>query len=189
MDATYLKVKHDTGLTYAQYVAAGTPAQVENWGRIYEQTKLTGAQAALVGAFTRKINVLVLSGIWCGDCVQQGPLIQKIAEANPARIDLRWLEREAHLDLQDRVRICGGQRVPVVIFCAEDFELVGWFGDRTLSRYRAIAQRQLGAGCPLPGATVAAEELAATLQDWVDQFERTHLLLRLSARLRQKHAD
>jgi thiol-disulfide isomerase/thioredoxin len=189
MDATFLQAKHDAGLSYARYVAAGTAAQQQNWQKVYQQVKLTGSQEKLVGLFTRKINVLVLTGIWCGDCVQQGPLLERIAEANPRSIDLRWLERDAHLDLQERVRICGGQRVPVVIFCAEDFELVGWFGDRTLARYRAVAQRQLGASCPLPGAVIATEELAATLQDWVDQFERIHLLLRLSPRLRQKHGD
>ena len=30
---------------------------------------------------------------------------------------------------------------------------------------------------------------ADTLQDWVNEFERVQLLLRLSTRLRQKHGD
>jgi hypothetical protein len=34
-----------------------------------------------------------------------------------------------------------------------------------------------------------AEETAATLQDWLDEFERVQLMLRLSTRLRQKHGD
>jgi hypothetical protein len=113
----------------------------------------------------------------------------RIAEANPDKIDLRWLDRDEHMDLQNQVTINGGKRVPVLIFCSEDYELVGWYGDRTLSRYRAIAQRQLGPSCPLPGAPVDAAEMAQTLQDWLDQFERVHLLLRLSSRLRQKYGD
>ena len=32
-------------------------------------------------------------------------------------------------------------------------------------------------------------EVHATLQDWMDEIERVHLILRLSARLRQKHGD
>lgn len=189
MDADYLKAKHEAGLTYERYVATGKPEQQANWRRVYEQARLTDRQRQLVGGFTRKINVIGLSGIWCGDCVQQCPLIQRIAEANPAMIDLRWLDRDEHSDLQDRVMINGGRRVPVLIFAAEDHVPVGWFGDRTLQRYRALAARQLGGACPLPGAAVDDDELAATLQDWVDQFERVHLLLRLSARLRQKHGD
>jgi hypothetical protein len=31
--------------------------------------------------------------------------------------------------------------------------------------------------------------LAAVTQDWLDEFERVQLLLRLSSRLRQKHGD
>ena len=69
-----------------------------------------------------------------------------------------------------------------MLFCAEDYELVGWYGDRTLSRYRAVAERQLGPSCPMPGAPVDSNELAAVLQDWLDQIERAHLLLRLSGR-------
>ena len=34
---------------------------------------------------------------------------------------------------------------------------------------------------------MAPNELETALQDWLDQIERVHLLLRLSTRLRQKH--
>jgi thiol-disulfide isomerase/thioredoxin len=133
--------------------------------------------------------VVALAGIWCGDCAQQCPLIQRIADANPDRIDLRWLDRDAHSDLQDRVMINGGRHVPVLLFCAEDHELVDWYGDRTLSRYRALAAKQLGPSCPLPGAALDRDEAAAVIQDWLNEFERVHLLLRLSTRLRQKYED
>ena len=62
-------------------------------------------------------------------------------------------------------------------------------GDRTLTRYRSMAARNLGASCEIPGATVPEDEYGETLQDWLNEFERVHLLLRLSARLRQKHGD
>lgn len=193
MNSQFLQSKFAVGLSYADYLKTGTSIQQENWTKIFNQAHLTAAQTQLLGSFTRRINVLALSGIWCGDCVQQGPLIQRIALTCPPAgnggIDLRWLDRDLHKDLQQQVRINGGDRVPVAIFCSEDYELVGWFGDRTLNRYRALAARHLGASCPLPGAAVSPDELAGTLQDWVDQFERVHLLLRLSTRLRQKYRD
>ena len=189
MNADFLRAKFEAGQSYADYVAAGNPQQQGNWQRIYEQAKVTPAQQQVLGGFNRQMHVIGLSGVWCGDCVQQCPLTQRIAEANPDKIALRWLDRDAHAELQDMVKINTGRRVPVLIFAAEDFEFVAWYGDRTLSRYRALAARQLGGACPLPGAPVDADELAATLQDWCDQFERAHLILRLSARLRQKHGD
>lgn len=189
MDAAYLKAEHDAALTYPDYLATGKPEQRENWTRVYDSVKLTDEQHGLVRSFVRRINVIGLSGIWCGDCVQQCPLIQRIADANPDRIDLRWLDRDEHADLQAKVRINAGNRVPVLLFCAEDYELVGWYGDRTLSRYRALASKKLGTACPMPGAALPADELAATLGDWLNEFERTHLLLRLSTRLRKQHGD
>ena len=189
MDANFLRQKHEAALPYDAYVRSGTGSQYKNWQAIYEQTSLTDEQRRLVEGFTRRMPVIGLSGIWCGDCVQQGPLLQRIAEANRDAIDLRWLDRDEQPDLRQAVAINAGNRVPVAIFCAEDYELVAWHGDRTLSRYRAMARRQLGASCPLPGAPVDDDELSATLADWLEQFERAHLLMRLSTRLRQKHGD
>jgi thiol-disulfide isomerase/thioredoxin len=188
-DATYLRTKHEAGQSWSDYLAGGKPQQREDWQRVYDAAELSEAQRSLVTSFGRQMKVIVLSGIWCGDCAQQVPLIQRIAEANPAAIDLRYLDRDAHMDLQQQVSINAGHRVPVVVFCAEDYELVGWYGDRTLSRYRAMAARQLGGACPLPGAPVPRDERDACLADWLAEFERAHLLLRLSARLRQKHGD
>lgn len=188
MDAAYLREKFEAGLSYEDYLAGGTADQRDNWTRIFEQVQLTDGQRQLLGGFVRPMKVIGLSGIWCGDCVQQGPLIQRIAAGSPA-IELRWLDRDAHADLQDRLLINAGRRVPVVVFCAEDFEFVSWFGDRTLTRYRALARRQLAGACPLPGAPVPDDELAGTLADWLDEFERVQLLLRLSGRLRQKYGD
>lgn len=189
MDAIFLKSKHHAGLSYADYLATGKPEQQASWRKIYDQVKLTDAQRALLGGFTRQMNVIAVSGIWCGDCVRQGPMFEKIAEASKGKICLKWVDRDEHMDLQENVKINAGNRVPVVVFCAEDYELVGWYGDKPLSRYRAVAAKALGASCPLPGAAVPGDELAAELADWIDEFERVHWVLRLSARLRQKHGD
>ncbi len=183
----FLADKHAAGLDYADYLASD-PSRAPQWQAIHDRVTLSDAQTALLGGFTREMKVLCLSGMWCGDCVAQCPMFARIAEASPM-IDLKWLDRDEHDDLSEQVTINAGQRVPTVLFCAEDFELVGYLGDRTLNRYRAIAAQQVGAACQLPGAEVAGDELAATVQDWLDEFERVQLLLRLSPRLRQKHGD
>jgi hypothetical protein len=61
--------------------------------------------------------------------------------------------------------------------------------DRTLARYRGLARRQLGPSCELPWAEIPADESAAVLQEWLNEFERVQWMLRLSPRLRQKHGD
>jgi thioredoxin-like negative regulator of GroEL len=189
MNASYLKEKLDAALPYGRYVETGTEEQQRRWRQVYDAVRLTPEQARLLAGFTREMKVLVLSGIWCGDCVQQCPLLQRCAEANSSRIDLRLLDRDQHRDLTEQVRINGGDRVPVVLFLAEDYELCALFGDRTLNRYRALAARHLGPSCPTGLTVPPTDELAVTLQDWLNELERLQLMLRLSARLRQKHHD
>ena len=189
MNAAFLSKKFTSALPYDRYMHTGTDEQRRRWAEVHDAAKLTDAQRGLVGGFVRTMNVLVVSGIWCGDCVQQCPLIERIAEVNRGRIDLRFVDRDEHRDLAEHLRINGGDRVPVAVFMAEDFEPCSIFGDRTLSRYRAMARKYLGAACPTGIGGPDRDELAATLQDWVNEFERVQLMLRLSARLRQKHAD
>jgi thioredoxin-like negative regulator of GroEL len=189
MDAAFLAQEFAAALPYDRYLQTGTEDQQRRWQQVYAATHLTPEQVQLLIGFVREMKVLVVSGIWCGDCVQQCPLLQRIAEANPSRVDLRLVDRDQHRSLSAQLRINGGDRVPVVLFLAEDFELCSVFGDRTLSRYRALAAKQIGPSCPTGLVSPAADELAATLQDWLDEFERVQLMLRLSARLRQKHGD
>ncbi|HZY90199.1 MAG TPA: thioredoxin family protein [Gemmataceae bacterium] len=189
MSPTFLAEKFAAALPYERYLQTGTDEQRRRWRQVYDTARLTAEQAQLFAGFARDLKVLVVSGIWCGDCVQQCPLLQRCAEANPRRIDLRLLDRDEHRDLAEKVRINGGDRVPVALLLAEDYELCAVYGDRTLNRYRALAVKQLGPSCPTGISPPEAGELAATLQDWLNELERVQLMLRLSARLRQKHND
>ena len=189
MNAAFLAEKFAAALPYERYVRTGTDEQRRRWQQVYDAARLTAEQARLVAGFARDMKVLLVSGIWCGDCVQQCPLLQRCAEANPGRIDLRLLDRDQHRDLTEMVRLNAGDRVPVALFLAEDHELCAAYGDRTLSRYRALAVKHLGPSCPTGITPPEQGELAATLQDWLNELERVQLMLRLSARLRQKHND
>lgn len=188
LNRAFLAAKFEAGLSWDDYLATGKPAQQDAWREIYEQVTLSDSQRKLLADFAREMHIICISGIWCGDCVQQGPLLQRIAEACD-NIQLVWLDRDQHKDLSSLIHINQGARVPTVLFLAEDDEFVGLYGDRTLTRYRAMADAQLGPSCPLPGAPIPTDQLLATLQDWLDEVERVQLLLRLSPRLRQKHGD
>ena len=187
IDPDLLRRTFDRAHDFERYLATD-PSRAGGWREVHARTSLVPEQMALLASFTREMKVLVVSGTWCGDCVQQGPLLARIADAS-TRIDLRWVDRDVESELSSRVRLCGGGRVPTVIFAAEDFETCALLGDRTLSRYRGLARRQLGAACELPWATVPADETAAVLAEWLGEFERVQWMLRLSPRLRQKHGD
>lgn len=189
LDAPFLESKFRQALPYTAYVATGTPDQRASWEKSFQRISLTPQQRAVAASFQRSMPVLVSSGLWCGDCAHQCPMLAHIANASNGRIDLRFINRDTNTDLADRVRICGGNRVPTAIFMAEDYEFVSLLGDKTLTRLRSKALKALGEFCPLPGADLPDDEQMGTLQDWLDEHERVQLTLRLSSRLRDKHND
>src|SRR5437762_252848 len=70
-----LEEKFGAALPYGAYVATGKPEQRDKWGSGAAAVSLMDEQKALIGGFTRRVNVLVLSGIWCGDCAAQCPML------------------------------------------------------------------------------------------------------------------
>ena len=181
--------KYKLGLTYADFLNRyGTDVHKERWKQFHDQVTLTDAQRSLLQSFKRTMPVLCLAGTWCGDCVNQCPFFAHFAAAAPS-IQLRFVDRDEHADVQLALKICGGDRVPVLVFFAEDGAEIGRYGDRTLSKYRQMMMDQGGAGCPT-GITIGKDPLTGqVMQDWLNEFERMQWMLRLSARLRKLHND
>ncbi len=189
--AEFLAQKFQQALPYNDFIALGeSEGHRGPWDQRYAQLALDESQQSLVNGFTRKMHVLCLTGTWCGDCALQGAAMQRIAEARPDLIDLRFLLRsEAHADLVVKAQINAGFRVPVTWFMAEDFEPVSFFGDRTLSRYRSMARKALGPEVEPHLPPSPADPVREVLREVLNEFERVQLLLRLSGRLREKHGD
>lgn len=185
----FLRSKFDAGLTYDDYLAAGSPHHRSGWDRLHAQIELSPAQRSLLGTFVRQLNVVVSTGLWCGDCAQQIPALDHFEKAAGSKLRCRYLDRDEHADLARQIMLCGGLRVPVVLILNEDFDLLSLAGDRSLSRYRAMAAKLLGPSCPVPGAELPPDETRAMVQDWLDAFEHAHLMARMSTKLRMRHRD
>jgi len=175
-------------LEYDAYLATADERHQQRWRDAELRTTLTAEEAHRLGSITRVINLLVMSGAWCGDCVRQGPIFLRIAEAAPM-IRLRWIDRETSPKLRDMLRINGAMKVPVAVYLSEDFYEVGRFGDRPLSIYRAKAQRELGAACETGIVPPSEEALRTEISEWVDITEWMYLILRTAPMLRERHGD
>lgn len=178
----------EKALPYEEYLKTGSDLQIERWKQMEQSVKVTQTQQQLLGSFVRKMNVLVMSGIWCGDCVRQGPIINAIQSFSPT-MEVRYIDNQENPELRDELRIHGGCRVPVVVTLSEDFFEVGRFGDRTLSVYRQKAVREVGPTCDIGLSAPSEDALAVETQEWLDYFERMHLILRLSGLLRERYSD
>ena len=181
--------KYKLGLPYHDFLKRhGTEVHQARWKQVHEQVTLTAGQKTLLQSFTRTMPALCLAGAWCGDCVNQCPIFEQFAAATPT-IKIHYLDRDEHADVQQALQVCGGNRVPVVVFFSEDGFEAARCGDRTLSKYRKMMEEQAGANCPT-GITIGKDPLLAQVtQDWLDEFERVQWMLRLSSRLRKIHND
>lgn len=185
-----LFTKYQAGLPYREFLTKfGTPDQNAGWDNYRAQVQLSDSQIELLKSFNRQIHVLCMAGVWCGDCVQQCPIFD-VFEKTSETIQIRYLDRDEDLELKNALTICGGSRVPQIVFFNEEGEVLGRNGDRTLTRYRAMAASQFGAACPTGIIGDSGDPvLNGVVQDWLNEFERMHWICRLSPKLRQKHND
>lgn len=168
----------DAALPYGEYLHRfASPGGLRHWTATYDATQLTPDQVQKLQGFERKLKVLCVTGTWCPDCSAQCPILQRFAEACPA-IDLRFLDRDEFAAAGGEFLLCGGQRVPTVIFLSEDDYFCGVYGDRSLTRYRQLA------GEVPPGDVTP---LQAITQEWLNEFERIQLMLVTSPRLHGLH--
>ena len=173
---------------YEAYLAEGNQEKVPRWRDSEKRVPaLSEGQLRRIQGYDREMNVLVYSGIWCGDCSRQGPLLKKLAEACGEKVKIRFIERDASPELMGELRIVGATRVPIVVFLSEDFWEIARFGERTLSVYRAKAAREIGR--EFDAGILSPKARKRELADWVDIFERILIMLRLSPPLRRRHGD
>jgi thiol-disulfide isomerase/thioredoxin len=176
-------------LPYATFLDQyATPAQRSRWDAMHQRFSLTDAQEKLLAGFVRRMPVLCLTASWCGDCINQCPAFDLFARAS-SQIDLRFMDRDAKPTLRDQLAINGGQRIPVVVFLSEDWFEVVRYGERTVSIYRRMAAEQLGPACPTGVVPPSQDAMTTITAEWLAEFERAQLILRLSPRLRSLHGD
>jgi hypothetical protein len=155
---------------------------------MHDRFSLTAEQQDILAGFSRRMPVLCLAGAWCGDCVNQCPLFDHFSKAS-IQIDLRFLDRDTNLEVRSELAINGGHRVPVIVFLSEDWFEVSRFGERPLSTFRRMAAEHLGPASPTGLVPAPASAINILTTEWLNEFERSQLILRLSPRLRAQHGD
>ena len=174
--------KFQAALSYRDFLDQyASPQQRAQWDAFHDTIKLSEEQRALLKGFRRQQRVLCLAGCWCGDCVEQCPIFDHFQLAS-SLLEVRYQDRDSDMQLQQELKICGGARVPAVVFLCEENYLIGRYGDRTISKYRQMVAPSSGLMSPEALTT-------AVIQDWLLEFERIQWILRTSPRLRKKHGD
>src|SRR5258708_6995663 len=108
------------GLTYEAFKAQMTRNQ-ERFEANERRFTPDATELAVFAGLRRPLHVLVLAEDWCGDVIDNLPILGRLA-AESGTLDLRIFPRDQHLDLMDQYLKEGKFRsIPAIIFFEDDF--------------------------------------------------------------------
>jgi hypothetical protein len=163
------------GLAYDAYKAQMTRNQ-ERFQANERRVVLNDADLAAFRAFTSPLHVLVLAEDWCGDVIDNLPILGRLA-AVTGTLDVRVFPRDQNLDLMDQYLKEGKYRsIPVFVFFDDKFKELGHFIERpdSVTARRAQFRQELYAQHPEYGSPDAPvdqlpEEVRVRLQEEMAQ--------------------
>jgi hypothetical protein len=120
------------GLTYEAFKAQMTRNQ-ERFAANEAGVHLRPEDVAALKGLTQPVHVLVLAEDWCGDVIDNLPVLGQLAAAT-GTLDVRVFLRDQNLDIMDQYLNQGQFRsIPVFVFFNQDFTELGHFIERPAS--------------------------------------------------------
>ena len=116
------------------------PTMKQNFGEITvgdeDHTFFTGLCSRLApGA----VKILAISESWCSDCMENLPIIAKLASSYPC-FHLLVFSRDDNLDVMDKYLTSGRRTIPVFVFFDEAGKEIGRFVERPEGATRFLNQ-------------------------------------------------
>lgn len=122
--------RFEAAQTLPEFIA-GAEQNRALWQALYDRAQVEPAAVDAALALPSRRRLLVLLEDWCGDAVNVVPVLTRLAETVPERLELRVLGRDANPDLMDaHLSPTGGRAIPVVIVLDENDREIGWWGSR-----------------------------------------------------------
>ena len=138
---TVTRERFEQGMTYDAYKAQMTRNQ-DRFQANEQALALDPADVAVFANLPRSLNVLVLAEDWCGDVINNLPILGGLA-AESGKLNLRIFLRDQNLDIMDQYLNQGQFRsIPVFVFFDEHFHELGRFIERPASVTERNAQIQ-----------------------------------------------
>lgn len=161
--------RFEQGLTYDQYKAQMTRNQ-ERFEANERLVTFDPEDLAAFKALPQTLNVLVLGEDWCGDVVDNLPVLGRLA-AESGKLNLRVFLRDQNLDIMDQYLKDGQFRsIPVFVVFDGQFKELGHFIERpeSVTQRRDALRRTVSADHPELGSpdtpiTQLPEDARATL--------------------------
>jgi hypothetical protein len=146
---TVTRERFEQGMSYDAFKAQMTRNQ-ERFQTNEQALILDPADVAIFSNLPRPLDVLVLSEDWCGDVINNLPILGRLA-AESGKLNLRIFLRDQNADIMDQYLNQGQFRsIPVFVFFDEQFNELGRFIERpaSVTERNAHNQRELYAQHP-----------------------------------------
>jgi hypothetical protein len=137
------------GISYDAFRAQMTRNQ-ERFDSNERRLEVDADELAVFKRLPRPVPVLVLAEDWCGDVIDNLPILGRLA-AESGKLDVRIFLRDQHPDLMDQYLNKGQFRsIPTYVFFDDQFKEIGRFIERpdSVTERRARLRRELFAQHP-----------------------------------------
>lgn len=141
--------RFEQGMTYDEFKAQMTRNQ-ERFAANENALVLDPATVDVFKRLPRPLNVLILAEDWCGDVIDNLPILGRLA-AESGKLNVRVFLRDQNPDLMDNYLSRGEFRsIPVFVFFDDDFHEIGRFTERpeSVTKRRAVQRQVLSAQYP-----------------------------------------
>src|SRR5690242_18442243 len=116
-------------MSYAAYRAQMTRNQ-ERFDEVERSVVLPADHLAFFKGLARPLNVVVLAEDWCGDVIDNLPVLGRLAQES-GKLNLSIFLRDQNLDIMDQYLKNGEFRsIPVFILFDADFNELGFWQER-----------------------------------------------------------
>jgi hypothetical protein len=146
---TVTRERFEQGMTFDAYKAQMT----RNRERLEENERTLELAPDALQFFKQlpqTLHVLVLAEDWCGDVINNLPILARLAEGS-GNLNLRIFLRDQNLDIMDQYLKQGQHRsIPVFVFFDEDFRELGHWIERpdSITAKQSVALDELYATAP-----------------------------------------
>ncbi|MBX3013012.1 MAG: SelT/SelW/SelH family protein [Caldilineaceae bacterium] len=144
------KERFEQGLTYAEYRAQMTRNQ-ERFIANESAVALDANDLAFFATLAQPVYLLALAEDWCGDVINNLPVVGRLAEAG-GKVEVRVFLRDQNLDIMDQYLKEGQFRsIPVFVLFDADFQELGHWIERParITELQEEMRQQLWATDPL----------------------------------------
>jgi len=166
-----MRERLDQGMSYQAFKDQMTRNQ-DRFNANEARFKLEPPERAVFDKLPRPIPVLVLAEDWCGDVIDNLPILGGIAQET-GKLDLRIFLRDQHTDLMDQYLKEGKYRsIPVFVFFDQDLQELGRFVERphAVTERRAQFRQVLVAQHPEYGsADTPIDQLSEEVRSSIQQ--------------------